>query len=227
MPSFKRSPLLHRFTAIQRWSAVLLLALVLGLPGAAQALTAVPRDFDALVARAESIFKGTVVAQESLWTGEGPGRRIVTRVTFQVLETLKGTAASAQTLEFLGGTVDDRTLLVPGIPTFALGDTAVLFVVGNGEQFCPLVGAHQGHFRVRRDAATAREHIFSHDGRPVADTARLGQGDAAGLSVAPRAGAAQAADGEAPLPAETFRERVLEKLRERRAQRLPEIVRGN
>ena len=221
------SSLLHprRFHVLSRAFSIWLHAVAVGLaafalagfapPPAASAMTVVPRDFEALVARAETIFKGTVTNQESLWTGEGQNRAIVTRVTFQVSETYKGAAASTQTLEFLGGTVDGQTLRVPDMPRFTLGETAVLFVVGNGVQACPLVGAFQGRFHVRTDAASARDRIYAHDGHPVTDTARIGTAETT----------APTASTETPLLAETFRERIIEKLRERRARNLPEVAR--
>ena len=216
---FRRVPLLTSF-----WlGAAALLIAVAGLVAPASALTVAPRDFDGLVSHAEIIFKGTVVAQTSLWTGGGSTRQIVTRVTFQVAETYKGTAASPQTLEFLGGTVDGQTLLVPGLPKFVIGETAVLFVVGNGQQICPLVGAFQGRFHVRKDAATALERIYAHDGSPVMDTTRIGDAGKAKTDAASPAAVA----AESPLPADTFRQRIAEKLRERRALNLPEVARDN
>ncbi len=217
---FSRSPRLRALAA-----AAIALAFLAGIAAApdASALTVLPRDFDALVAQAETVFKGTVTGQESAWTGEGQNRHIVTRVTFQVLETYKGIAASSQTLEFLGGTVDDKTLLVPGMPKFSVGETAVLFAVGNGQQICPLVGAYQGRFQVRRDATTAREHIYTHDGRPVTDTARIGA-ETAAVTADARTGSTRAA-GQPALLADTFRERIIETLRERRARNLPEVAR--
>lgn len=216
------------FSGASRLRALLAACLAFVLSGiaaapAASALTVLPRDFETLVAQAETVFKGTVVGQESAWTGEGQNRHIVTRVTFQVLETYKGVAASSQTLEFLGGTVDGQTLLVPGMPRFSIGETAVLFAVGNGQQICPLVGAYQGRFQVRRDPATAREQIYTHDGRPVTDTARIG----AEAATTDRTGSSTqaAAAAQPPMLAETFRERIAETLRDRRARSLPEVAR--
>ncbi len=70
---------------------------------------------------------------------------------------------------------------VPEMPRFELGQKAVLFVVGNGKQFCPLVGVTQGRFHVVKDQTIGRERIFTDDRSPVVDTAELGQVDAAGM----------------------------------------------
>ena len=145
-----------------------------------RAITVVARDFDQLVTRADTVFKGTVANKHSEWTGEGNARHIVTFVTFQVEETYKGTVAAEQTLRFLGGTVDDTTLEVPEMPQFEVGQKAILFVVGNGKQFCPLVGVTQGRFHVIRDATTGTERIFTDDHFPVVATAKIGRLDATG-----------------------------------------------
>ncbi len=144
------------------------------------ALTVVARDFDQLVARAETVFKGVVAHEESLWVGAGQTRHIATRVTFQVAETYKGEVLPEQTLEFVGGTVGGTTMSIPGVPRFEVGESAVLFVVGNGKQFCPLVGIHQGRFHVRTDAETGVERIFTDEGDPVVGPAELGQFDEKG-----------------------------------------------
>ncbi len=220
-------------------TTVLLLVVLFTLfavPPSAHALTALTRDFDGLVARAETIFKGTVVAQESLWVGEGSNRRVATRVTFQVQETYKGVGASSQILEFMGGTVAGKTVRVPGIPRFALGETSILFVVGNGAQVCPLVGAFQGRFLVERDPATALERVFSYDHQPVVRTEAIGQGAEATVSSSaltpkprstePDTGSAGAIIPQPPsLLATQFAAAIGRKLQERRAQGLPEVQR--
>ena len=228
LPAHPSLPPRRRLQAGAVLLSVLLLQVfsLVTLPPSARALTATTRDFEGLVARAETIFKGTVRGQESFWRGDGPNRHVATRVTFQVLETYKGVAASSQTLEFLGGTLDGRSTRVPGAPQFALGETAVLFVVGNGEQFCPLVGAFQGRFVVERDPATAEERVYRHDRRPVTDTETIGrEGEATvshgGGATVPRN--ATAGTSAPALTAAQFQTAIAEKLRERRARGLPEV----
>ena len=161
-------------------SVACLLLVVLG-AATTQAMTLVARSFDELVARADTVFKGQVAAKTSLWVGDGESRHIATRVTFQVEESYKGDASPEQTLEFVGGTVEGTTLKIPGMPEFEVGQVAMLFVVGNGVQFCPLVGVTQGRFHVVKDAASGTEQVFTDDHLPVANTAALGQFDEAGI----------------------------------------------
>ena len=185
-----------------------LVAFLLTLP-AADAITTIPRDFDQLVTRADTVFKGTVASTTSQWIGEGSNRHIVTFVRFQVEETYKGTPATEQTLRFMGGTVGDETMAVPDMPQFQTGQTAVLFVVNNGKQFCPLVGVAQGRFRVVRDTATGRERIFTDARRPVVKTADLGQTEPA-ETTGQRQIEAEAASPA--MTAEDFRAAILAKV---------------
>jgi hypothetical protein len=56
---------------------------------------------------------------------------------------------------------------VAGMPQFTVGQTEILFVTGNGVQFCPLVAMMHGRYRVQTDAATGREYIARSDGVPL------------------------------------------------------------
>lgn len=187
---------------------VLGLWLLLGGAGALSAITAVDRDFDQLVTRADTVFKGTVTAKSSRWIGERETRHIATFVTFRVEETYKGTPAAEQTLRFLGGTVGEETMEVPDMPRFEVGQGAVLFVVGNGRQFCPLVGIAQGRFHVRRDDASGREQVFTDAGAPVADTREIGRADATGVPRLHR----DAHPGAPAMTSEDFKAEILAKV---------------
>ncbi len=190
------------------WGFLAAVVLCLGGTSAVQALTVIARDFDQLVARADTVFKGTVTAKQSEWTGEGANRHIVTFVTFQVEETYKGSPASTQTLRILGGTVGDDTLQVPEMPQFTVGQKAVLFVVNNGKQFCPLVGIAQGRFHVRNDAASGRERVFTDDGSPVVSTVDLGKVDDKGAPRLQR----DAHPGAQAMTVDDFRAEILAKV---------------
>ena len=68
------------------------------------------------------------------------------------------------------------------MPRFTVGQGAVLFETGNGQQFCPLVGVHQGRFHVNKDGAGV-ERMTTDDGSPVTSTAEIGKLAADGTSV--------------------------------------------
>ncbi len=185
-----------------------MLGWLLGGSGHVRAITVLARDLDGLVTRADTVFKGVVTAKTARWVGEGDRRHIDTFVTFRVEETYKGAPTAEQTLRFLGGTVGDQTMEVPDLPRFEPGQDAVLFVVANGTQFCPLVGIGQGRFHVVRDAATGRERVFTDDLSPVVDTAEIGQFDAAGV---PRLARYKHTAATA-LAAEDFRAEILRRV---------------
>ncbi|PYR60797.1 MAG: hypothetical protein DMF91_11390 [Acidobacteria bacterium] len=154
------------------------LAALLGLSRTAAPTSVVAPTFDELVARAESIFLGRVVALRSTWVDSRAGRAIVTDVTFAIERTVKGTVYAERSLEFLGGTIGDDTLRVSGMPEFHVGDRDVLFVSETGRPVSPLVGFMYGRFRVVRDARTGTELVRTHDGRPLGSVDEVGNRNA-------------------------------------------------
>jgi len=139
-----------------------LAALAVTLP--ASAMVVVQRDFADLVARAEQIVVGTVI---DVREHDDPAAGPVTYVTVSALRVLKGDARDTLTLRFSGGASGAVAVHIPDMPTFAVGDRAVLFVAGNGRDVCPLVGVWQGRFRVRFDSARGTEVVETDDRAPV------------------------------------------------------------
>jgi hypothetical protein len=130
--------------------------------------------FDELVAKADEVALTRVVARQSAWVVSRTGRSIVTDVTFEIERTLKGPVHAQRTLEFLGGTVGDDTLSINGMPEFRVQDRDVLFIQDAGRPASPLVGFSYGRFRVARDGAFGAESVRTHDGRPLASLADVG-----------------------------------------------------
>ena len=145
----------------------------------ANATTVVPPTFEEMAERAELVFVGKVVGSEAEWQVAGTNEAIFTLVEFYTEEILKGTAAASVKLRFLGGTVGGATLEVVGVPQFKAGDRVLLFVEGNGVQFCPLVGVYHGKFGVQKDDKSGRDVVFMHDGKPLRDVAEIGAGEGA------------------------------------------------
>ncbi len=140
----------------------------------ASATTVIPPTFDELVGRAEFIFEGTVKEVRAQWVGEGSQRHIMTYVTFDVAENVKGQAPSTYTLQMLGGTVDGTTMEVSDTPRFAPGDRDILFVENNGRQFVPLVGIMHGRFHITHDSRTGSESLADDHGDVLRDVTTLG-----------------------------------------------------
>ena len=142
------------------------IASLIALISAAHGTVVIPPSFEELVAQAEVIFQGKVTEVKSQWAGEGAQRLIVTYVTFQIEDGLKGNVYQTYTIRMLGGTVDGESMGVSDAPQFALGDRDVLFVQNNGSQFIPLVGIMHGRFHVEREQS-GHEKVLTNDGKSV------------------------------------------------------------
>jgi hypothetical protein len=162
-----------------------LYAAAIGLVGAlsASATTVIPPTFEQLVGRAQVIFEGTVTDVTSQWVGEGAQRHIVSYVTLEVADSVKGDAGTTYTLRMLGGTVGDTTMAISDAPNFAVGERTILFVENNGTQFVPLVGIMHGRFRVQQDAARGGDVVLDNFGHAVSrsDLAELGKNQEAAI----------------------------------------------
>ncbi|HEY0369797.1 MAG TPA: hypothetical protein VGC85_09390 [Chthoniobacterales bacterium] len=168
-----------------------------------RATTVIPPSFDQLVANAEVIIQGTVSDVQSQWTGEGAQRHIVTYVTVNVDDAIKGNVGASYTLRMLGGTVGDETMEVSDAPKFKVGDRDILFVENNGTQFIPLVGIMNGRFRLAQDSQTGAEMVLSNNGNVVTSVEKLGKLDASKATMNAV---------ERPLDAESFKAAIRSKL---------------
>lgn len=139
--------------------------------------TVIPPTFDELVGQAELIFQGEVTAVQSQWVGEGAQRHIVSYVTFNVEDAVKGVPGANYTLRMLGGTVDGETMEVSDSPKFKVGDRDIIFVQNNGSQFIPLVGIMHGRFHVQKDDQTGREIVTTNEREPLKDVSKLGRAE--------------------------------------------------
>lgn len=144
----------------------ILIGFTLGL--LAHATTVVPPSFEQLVGRSEAIFRGRVTAVTAGWSGEGGARRIATRVTFAVERALRGTVGDSLTLEFIGGQIGDRRLVVAGTPQFVVGERGVFFVENRTARLCPLLRFGHGRYRITTGEADGIERIARDDRSPLA-----------------------------------------------------------
>ena len=119
-----------------------------------------------LVRESALIFHGTAVSQTVIRSPESGD--IVTRVVFQVHDTLKGRPpAESLELEFLGGTLDGESLGISDLTVPPVGEEGVFFVEQlDYPQVNPLYGWWQGEFVVRQDA-TGRKVVHTHGLEPV------------------------------------------------------------
>jgi hypothetical protein len=150
----------------------------------ARATTVIPPSFTELVNEAELIFQGTCTESKSEWVGEGAQRHIVTYVTFNVEDALKGSPGASYTIRMLGGTVGDTTMEVSDSPKFKSGDHDILFVQHNGEQFIPLVGIMHGRYRIEQDQTTGAEKVMTNGGHALTDTKNVDRDEHAATATA-------------------------------------------
>ena len=130
------------------------------------ATTLIPMDFQDLTAKAELIFIGTVIDIRS----EKDIHTIYTHVTFADLRVLKGSDPGA-TIEvrLSGGTVAGESVHVFGMPEFVVGEKNLIFLAGNTQFICPIVGWGQGRFKVRWDEVSRQEVVFDDRDVPVTE----------------------------------------------------------
>jgi hypothetical protein len=133
------------------------------------AATVAPLNFQQLVnnSGAVALVRVTEVRGEFI----GGGRGIESVVTVEVLKGLKG--AQVERLQFTvpGGRAGRYLNLIPGAPTFAPGDLAVVFLTSKGPQLPVTTGLTQGVYRVQR---SGDEMMVM---PPIVDTGKVTRGD--------------------------------------------------
>ena len=121
------------------------------------AATTVQRfDLAALTTRAERIVVGVCSQAQPQWVRG----QLYTRYVFSVSQAVKGPAISQLELHLPGGHVQGAVTRIVGMPVFAPGDEAVLFLTAANALGHPWpVGLAQGHFAIRRGPAN-RPRVF-------------------------------------------------------------------
>jgi len=91
-----------------------------------------PVDVGAQAKGANKVVVATVTDVQSAFGENDFGDRLIlSRVSFQVNETLKGTHETTVVVTLEGGTVGDLTLEVSDMPTMEKGERAVLFLTSS------------------------------------------------------------------------------------------------
>ena len=138
------------------------LGAILAMTGSASAQV-VPMSFSEILDAADTVVVAEAIDSRADWVTIGSSRVIVTRVTFRVFDTLKGIPRVLLPLEFLGGTFGTIRQEVSGVPQFAVGDRAVLFVSG-ARAPSPIIGQTQGWFPINV-GPEGTEYVTLHDRR--------------------------------------------------------------
>ena len=183
-------------------SAIAVWLLALGWTTSSWALTVVPRTFTELVELADWVLIGTVTQVTS--AVEAKGERIYTYVTLTDLEVIKGEWHDTEyVLRVSGGVVAQRGELYPGLPQFEEGRRYILFIRGNFSTIFPVVGLHQGVFRVEWDAVRQQMVVSPLSAQAPATTRGGPLLEAPRESILPAAG----------VPVEAFVQRIHAQLR--------------
>ena len=126
--------------------------------------------FRQVVADAESIYLGRVVATSARWQAGRGTKAIVTEVEFAVERAYKGPAPMRTILRFHGGSIGGVTMDVEGSHRFLPGQRVVLFVAADAASPDPLVGGSQGLYLVTVNPRTKAETVrpsFDERAKPV------------------------------------------------------------
>lgn len=118
------------------------------------ALSVKSKTFDQLVLESDEVIQGRVVSIESRF-GEGNlSHHIFTYIEFSdlmVIDETNDQVGGSYQLRIVGGRVGPVIQAFPGLPSFDVGQSYVLFVRGNGRELFPLVGVYQGVYKVISD----------------------------------------------------------------------------
>ena len=129
-------------------TTIALAALLLLLPVSAYGTISRAVDFEEKVENAAAIVVGKCVSQQSKWDA---GREwILTYSTFNVEKVLKGQHTQQITIVTPGGTIDNITQDIIGVPKFQPGEENVVFV--RNSQAGPTVAfLEQGAYRLQKN----------------------------------------------------------------------------
>jgi hypothetical protein len=148
---------------------VLLVVLLSIVTANIQATTLRTLDLPEIVQQAEIIADVTVTHIDSYWASPGGVKAIRTKVTFALNRpALKGQVSSPFSLEFLGGTVGNRRVVVDSMPQLLIGEHLVIFSYGPDKTFVsPFIGMDQGIMRVVHDDLNSVDRVYRWWGQPV------------------------------------------------------------
>jgi hypothetical protein len=116
----------------------------------ALATTLLRSDLPTLSRSSDVVVQGVVVKVESRWNGDKT--RIVTDVTIDVSEAVKGAAQKTVVLTQPGGVVGDVGQTVAGTAPFAEGQEVVVFLQSRPSKRFHLSGMAQGKYLVQRSS---------------------------------------------------------------------------
>ncbi len=142
---------------MRRALTVLLAGSLLLLPNAVHATVLVATDLTGLARNAQVIVRGRVAQVTPQWT-DGR-RRIVSVVSIDAIEYLKGDFGSRFEIQVPGGTMGRYSSVMAGAPSFKEGQELILFLAAQPPSLPYIVGFSQGVYRVMADPASGRQVV--------------------------------------------------------------------
>lgn len=133
-----------------------------------RAVSVLPPNFTELVTGATQIARVRVIEITVRWDESAQGPVIHTYVKAETLNAIKGVSQGTITLRFLGGQIGDVSMQVADMPEFEVGQAYILFIAGNHQAFCPLLGVMHGSYPLVLDAATQSERVTRSNRQPLA-----------------------------------------------------------
>lgn len=145
---------------------------MLGTGAVTHASVVVPLSLSQLIAAAEVIADGQVVA---IHTTADRGR-VERVISVRVLETWKGERVEMVHVRLPGGTLGRTRVLVPGVPGVETGDRLVWFLTPAADGTFASVGLHQGAMRVWSSPIDGRQLVGAAPARDDSGVVRRGDG---------------------------------------------------
>jgi hypothetical protein len=136
-----------------------LAAMLLLVPMTSWATTVRQAPLEELVRESHMVVRAHVAFVDER-AGEATGK-FQTRIGFEIIEAVKGMTPGAETYELVipGGSVNQYTMAIPGMPSFTPGQEVVV-LVKHTEAGDTITGLAQGIFAVDRSSGAARARRF-------------------------------------------------------------------
>lgn len=169
MTTTRRQILAPKRNRLARTARALCATVLLAVNALAGASTLLRVSVDELTQRAEFVFEGEVVSVQA--QRSGARGMISTFVTFNVIDTIKGSASvESIELKFLGGNLEGERLEVNGSRIPELGERGVYFVESLTQDLInPLLGWSQGQYLIQTEDGV--EQVTSVNARPIVSVA--------------------------------------------------------
>lgn len=169
MTTTQRQILAPKRNRLARTARALCATVLLAVSALAGASTLLRVSVDELTQRAEFVFEGEVVSVQA--QRNGARGMISTFVTFNVIDTIKGSASvESIELKFLGGNLEGERLEVNGSRIPELGERGVYFVESLTQDLInPLLGWSQGQYLIQTEDGV--EQVTSVNARPIVSVA--------------------------------------------------------